>query len=71
MEYGILKPEKIKYQELPRKLKKRLRNCLIKSIDSSWKTGEIKIKAVVIDRWDTIKQKPDWKRYYVTDYNLG
>ena len=71
MEYGILKPEKIKYQELPRKLKKRLRNCLIKSIDSSWKTGEIKIKAVVIDRWHTIKQKPDWKRYYVTDYNLG
>lgn len=71
MEQSLIRPEKIDYDKLPRKLKKKLKNRLLKTIDAAWKKGEVKIYAVLLDKWGIIKSKPDFKRYHVTDYFLG
>lgn len=68
--YSILSPEWIKYSDLPRKTKKRLKSKLKKDIPM-WKSSEIHIKELVIDRWHQRKTKPDFKRYCIMSYRLG
>lgn len=70
LDYSILSPEWIKYYELPRKTKKRLKSKLKKDMPM-WKANEIHINELVIDRWHQRKSKPDFKRYCIMSYRLG
>jgi hypothetical protein len=68
--YTVLAAVSIKYTDLPRKVKKRLKSKLKKDMPM-WRMNEIKIKSVLIDKWHQRKQLPDFRRYFITSYGLG
>jgi hypothetical protein len=58
---------KTKYQDLPRKTKKAIKRNFMKTIDSNWKSKEVKIKELRRSRYG---EKADYKRWIVCGYEL-
>lgn len=57
----------IKYNDLPRKVKKGLKTILRKSIDKRWNDRNIKIRFAAITHRNKHKQ---YRGYRITSYNL-
>lgn len=60
----------IKFNDLPRKIKKQIHRALMSRIDKNWIRKEVVITQVTYDPWKTIKGPADYKRYFVTNYSL-